>query len=197
MIEKPIKVDEQTDRLITDLAYFLRCSKKTVVREAVTEFAEARRAGAAQRRAATRPRPRTGRPRCRAPERTDSRVRKAPCDERPPVHSGDGDRGHRRGAPPGRDRPRGWELRHPGARRGRSDAARRSRAHRLVHRPRVVQSGGARAGACRVAASLTNPSRPSRPWCFAGLVRQENGGIAGIRIRGTFDPQAPQRSITE
>ena len=53
MIEKPIKVDEQTDRLITDLAYFLRCSKKTVVREAVTEFAEARRAGAAQRRAAT------------------------------------------------------------------------------------------------------------------------------------------------
>ena len=47
MIEKPIKVDEKTDRLVTDLAYFLRCSKKTVVREAVTEFAEARRAGTA------------------------------------------------------------------------------------------------------------------------------------------------------
>ncbi len=47
MIEKSIKVDEQTDRLVTDLAYFLRCSKKTIVREAVTEFAEARRAGTA------------------------------------------------------------------------------------------------------------------------------------------------------
>jgi hypothetical protein len=42
MVEKPIKVDEHTDRLVTDLAYFLRCSKKSVVRDAVADFAEAR-----------------------------------------------------------------------------------------------------------------------------------------------------------
>jgi len=40
MVERPIKVDEQTDRLVTDLAYFLRSSKKSVVRDAVADFAE-------------------------------------------------------------------------------------------------------------------------------------------------------------
>ncbi len=40
MADKPIKVDERTDRLVTDLAYFLRCSKKSIVRDAVAEFAE-------------------------------------------------------------------------------------------------------------------------------------------------------------
>jgi len=40
MVDRPIKVDEPTDRLVTDLAYFLRCSKKSVVRDAVAEFAE-------------------------------------------------------------------------------------------------------------------------------------------------------------
>lgn len=40
MAEKPIKVDERTDDLVTDLACFLRCSKKSVVRDAVAEFAE-------------------------------------------------------------------------------------------------------------------------------------------------------------
>ena len=32
MVDRPIKVDEQTDRLVTDLAYFLRSSKKSIVR---------------------------------------------------------------------------------------------------------------------------------------------------------------------
>lgn len=41
MNEKPIKVDEQTDRLVTDLAHFLRRTKKSVVRDAVAEFVEA------------------------------------------------------------------------------------------------------------------------------------------------------------
>ena len=40
MVDRPIKVDESTDRLVTDLAYFLRASKKSVVRDAVAEFAE-------------------------------------------------------------------------------------------------------------------------------------------------------------
>ena len=40
MVDRPIKVDERTDRLVTDLAYFLRSSKKSVVRDAVAEFAE-------------------------------------------------------------------------------------------------------------------------------------------------------------
>jgi len=40
MVERPIKVDEPTDRLVTDLAYFLRSSKKAIVRDAVAEFAE-------------------------------------------------------------------------------------------------------------------------------------------------------------
>ena len=44
MGEKPIKVDEETDRLVTDLAHFLECTKKAIVREAVADFAEARRA---------------------------------------------------------------------------------------------------------------------------------------------------------
>lgn len=42
MAEKPIKVDEQTDRLVTDLAHFLRSTKKSIVRDAVAEFAESR-----------------------------------------------------------------------------------------------------------------------------------------------------------
>ena len=40
--EKPIKVDTDTDRRVTQLAYFMGCSKKAVVREAVAEYAEAR-----------------------------------------------------------------------------------------------------------------------------------------------------------
>ena len=40
MVERPIKVDEPTDRLVTDLAYFLGSSKKAIVRDAVAEFAE-------------------------------------------------------------------------------------------------------------------------------------------------------------
>ena len=43
MADKPIKVDERTDRQVTDLAYFLRCSKKSIVRDAVAEFAETHR----------------------------------------------------------------------------------------------------------------------------------------------------------
>ena len=44
MAEKPIKVDEETDRVVTDLAHFLRSTKKSIVRDAVAEFAEARHA---------------------------------------------------------------------------------------------------------------------------------------------------------
>ena len=40
MVDRSIKVDERTDRLVTDLAYFLRSSKKSIVRDAVAEFAE-------------------------------------------------------------------------------------------------------------------------------------------------------------
>ncbi|HET8780322.1 MAG TPA: hypothetical protein VFM66_09630 [Agromyces sp.] len=43
MPEKPIKVDEQTDRIVADLAHFMRTTKKSVVRDAVAEYAEARR----------------------------------------------------------------------------------------------------------------------------------------------------------
>lgn len=43
MTEKPIKVDEQTDRMVTDLAHFMRTTKKSVVRDAVAEYAETRR----------------------------------------------------------------------------------------------------------------------------------------------------------
>ena len=44
MVEKPIKVDEETDRVVTDLAHFLRSTKKSVVRDAVAEYAESRHA---------------------------------------------------------------------------------------------------------------------------------------------------------
>lgn len=44
MADKPIKVDEHTDLLVAGLAHFLHLTKKAVVREAVAEFAEARRA---------------------------------------------------------------------------------------------------------------------------------------------------------
>src|SRR4030095_17137493 len=39
MVDRAIKVDEQTDRLVADLAYFLRYSKKSIVWGAVAEFA--------------------------------------------------------------------------------------------------------------------------------------------------------------
>jgi predicted transcriptional regulator len=42
--EKPIKVDEETDRVVTDLAHFLRSTKKSIVRDAVAEYAESRHA---------------------------------------------------------------------------------------------------------------------------------------------------------
>ena len=45
MVDRPIKVDERTDRLVTDLAYFLRSSKKAIVRDAVAEFAETHHPG--------------------------------------------------------------------------------------------------------------------------------------------------------
>jgi predicted transcriptional regulator len=44
VVEKPIKVDEETDRVVTDLAHFLRSTKKSVVRDAVAEYAESRHA---------------------------------------------------------------------------------------------------------------------------------------------------------
>jgi hypothetical protein len=44
VMEKPIKVDEQTDRIVSDLAHFLRSTKKSVVRDAVAEYAESRHA---------------------------------------------------------------------------------------------------------------------------------------------------------
>ena len=43
--EKPIKVDAETDRLVSELAYFLGSTKKAVVREAVADFAAARGRG--------------------------------------------------------------------------------------------------------------------------------------------------------
>ncbi|RZS64610.1 hypothetical protein EV187_2997 [Agromyces ramosus] len=39
-MNKSIKLDERTDRLVTDLAYFLRSSKKSILHDAVAEFAE-------------------------------------------------------------------------------------------------------------------------------------------------------------
>jgi hypothetical protein len=56
MGERPIKVDEETDRLVTELAYFLGCTKKAVVREAVAELAQAR-GGRLIQAAAASPRP--------------------------------------------------------------------------------------------------------------------------------------------
>lgn len=45
MHEKTIKIDEQTERLVAELAYFLRSTKKSIVREAVADFAAARGRG--------------------------------------------------------------------------------------------------------------------------------------------------------
>ena len=45
MHEKTIKIDEQTERLVTELAYFQRSTKKSIVREAVADFAAARGRG--------------------------------------------------------------------------------------------------------------------------------------------------------
>ena len=44
MREKPIKVDEETDRTVSELAFFLRTTKKAVVRTAIAEYAETRAA---------------------------------------------------------------------------------------------------------------------------------------------------------
>ena len=44
MGEKPIKVDEETDRTVSELAFFLRTTKKAVVRTAVAEYADTRSA---------------------------------------------------------------------------------------------------------------------------------------------------------
>lgn len=44
MAEKPIKVDVETDRTVSELAFFLRSTKKAIVRTAVAEYAEARSA---------------------------------------------------------------------------------------------------------------------------------------------------------
>jgi hypothetical protein len=44
MPEKPIKVDEETDRTVSELAFFLRTTKKAVVRTAVADYAETRTA---------------------------------------------------------------------------------------------------------------------------------------------------------
>jgi len=41
-IQRAVKVDPLTDRRIAQLAYFMDVPKKTVVREAVAEYAEAR-----------------------------------------------------------------------------------------------------------------------------------------------------------
>ncbi|KQZ09333.1 hypothetical protein ASD23_13795 [Agromyces sp. Root1464] len=43
--EKSIKVDVATDRLVSEMAYFLRATKKSVLREAVADFAAARGRG--------------------------------------------------------------------------------------------------------------------------------------------------------
>ncbi|MFF2274691.1 hypothetical protein [Agromyces sp. NPDC058126] len=45
MTEKPVKVDGPTNALIDEFAYFLGTTKKVVVREAMLEFAAARRSG--------------------------------------------------------------------------------------------------------------------------------------------------------
>lgn len=37
-------MDEHTDRIVSDLAHFLRSMKKSVVRDAVAEYAESRHA---------------------------------------------------------------------------------------------------------------------------------------------------------
>ena len=50
MGEKPIKVDEATDRVVTELAFFLRTTKKSVVATAVADYAS--RAGAYRHRIA-------------------------------------------------------------------------------------------------------------------------------------------------
>ncbi|WP_353814778.1 hypothetical protein [Agromyces sp. SYSU T00266] len=42
MTEKPIKVDATTDRTVSELAYFLRTTKKAVVATAVADYAERR-----------------------------------------------------------------------------------------------------------------------------------------------------------
>ncbi len=44
MGEKPIKVDEETDRTVSELAFFLRTTKKAVVRTAVADYADTRSA---------------------------------------------------------------------------------------------------------------------------------------------------------
>ncbi|GAA2035450.1 hypothetical protein GCM10009819_19910 [Agromyces tropicus] len=60
MAERPIKVDEATDRTVTELAFFLRTTKKAVVATAVAvaEYASqaARSRGAAPGRDARQPR---------------------------------------------------------------------------------------------------------------------------------------------
>ncbi|MFF2389682.1 hypothetical protein [Agromyces sp. NPDC058104] len=43
MTEKPVKVDTATNELIDEFAYFLGTTKKAIVREAMLEFAAARR----------------------------------------------------------------------------------------------------------------------------------------------------------
>ena len=40
MVDRSIRMDERTNRLVTDLAYFLRSSKKSILHDAVAEFAE-------------------------------------------------------------------------------------------------------------------------------------------------------------
>ena len=40
MVDRSIRIDERTNRLVTDLAYFLRSSKKAILHDAVAEFAE-------------------------------------------------------------------------------------------------------------------------------------------------------------
>jgi len=40
MVDRSIRMDERTDRLVTALAYFLKSSKKSILRDAVAEFAE-------------------------------------------------------------------------------------------------------------------------------------------------------------
>jgi hypothetical protein len=42
MSEKPIKVDAATDRIVSELAYFLRITKKAVVAIAVADYSEQR-----------------------------------------------------------------------------------------------------------------------------------------------------------
>ena len=43
MHEKTVKIDETTSRLIDDMAYYLDTTKKSIIRDAVADFAEARR----------------------------------------------------------------------------------------------------------------------------------------------------------